>query len=60
MKDDPKMRRYRWSDGKVGRPKSWFIEIGEEGYEAEMKSLRQEIDRWYVEPFTHRITAFLR
>jgi len=60
MKDELKKRGYRWSDGKDGRPKSWFIEIGEDAYEAELKFLRQEIYRRDVEPFTQRITAFER
>lgn len=60
MKDNLKKRGYRWNDGTNGRPKSWFIEIGEDAYEAEMKFLRQEIYRQDVEPFTQRITAFER
>lgn len=60
MKDELKKRGYRWNDGKDGRPKSWFIEIGEDAYEAEMKFLRQEIYRRDAEPFTQRITAFER
>jgi len=60
MKDELKKRGYRWSDGKDGGLKSWFIEIGEDAYEAELKFLRQEIYRREVEPFTQRITAFER
>ncbi|KLK94788.1 DNA polymerase III subunit epsilon [Microvirga vignae] len=60
MKDALKKRGYRWCDGKDGRPKSWFIEIGEDAYEAEMKFLRQEIYRRDVEPYTQRLTAFER
>ncbi|MGO4525073.1 3'-5' exonuclease [Microvirga sp. 2MCAF35] len=60
MKDNLKKRGYRWNDGTNGRPKSWFIEIAEDAYEAEMKFLRQEIYRRDVEPFTQRITAFER
>lgn len=60
MKDALKKRGYRWNDGTDGRPKSWFIEIPEDSYEAEMAFLRQEIYRRDVEPFTQRITAFER
>jgi DNA polymerase-3 subunit epsilon len=60
MKDALKKRGYRWNDGTDGRPKSWFIEIGEDAYEAELTFLRQEIYRRNVEPFTQRITAFER
>lgn len=60
MKDNLRKRGYRWNDGTNGRPKSWFIEIAEDAYEAEMKFLRQEIYRRDVEPFTQRITAFER
>jgi DNA polymerase-3 subunit epsilon len=60
MKDTLKKRGYRWNDGTNGRPKSWFIEIAEDMYEAELKFLRQEIYRRDVEPFTQRITAFER
>ncbi|MGF9764351.1 3'-5' exonuclease [Microvirga sp. 0TCS3.31] len=60
MKDNLKKRGYRWNDGTSGQPKSWFIEIAEDAYEAEMKFLRQEIYRRDVQPFTQRITAFER
>jgi DNA polymerase III subunit epsilon len=60
MKDELKKRGYRWNDGTDGRPKSWFIEISEDAYEAELTFLRQEIYRRNVEPFTQRITAFER
>jgi len=60
MKDNLKKRGYRWNDGTNGRPKSWFIEIDEDAYEAEMTFLRREIYRRDVEPFTQRITAFER
>jgi DNA polymerase-3 subunit epsilon len=60
MKDNLKKRGYRWNDGTNGQPKSWFIEIAEDAYEAETEFLRQEIYRRDVEPFTQRITAFER
>ena len=60
MKDNLKKRGYRWNDGTNSQPKSWFIEIAEDAYEAEVKFLRKEIYRRGVEPFTQRITAFER
>ncbi|MFC4173443.1 3'-5' exonuclease [Microvirga sp. GCM10011540] len=60
MKDELKKRGYRWSDGKDGRLKAWFIEISEDAYETEVEFLRQEVYRRDVEPFTQRITAFER
>jgi DNA polymerase III subunit epsilon len=60
MKNELKKRGYRWNDGTDGRPKSWFIEVAEDAYEAELMFLRREIYRRDVEPFTQRITAFDR
>ena len=46
MKDHLKARGYRWSDGSDGRPKSWWIEVGEEALDDELHSyLRSEIYR---------------
>lgn len=61
MKDHLKGRGYRWSDGSDGRPKSWWIEIGEEGLDEELRYLRTEIYRWNeADPPTVRLTAFDR
>ena len=49
-----------WSAVTPGRPKSWFAEIAEDAYEAELAFLRQEIYRRNVEPFIQRVTAFER
>ncbi|MBB4343082.1 hypothetical protein GGE56_004471 [Rhizobium leguminosarum] len=38
MKDHLKTRGYRWSDGSDGRPKSWWIEVGEEALDEELLS----------------------
>ncbi|WP_442981165.1 3'-5' exonuclease [Rhizobium sp. SL42] len=46
MKDHLKARGYRWSDGSDGRPKSWWVEIGEEALEDELRYLRSEIYRY--------------
>ncbi len=61
MKDHLKGRGYRWSDGSDGRPKSWWIEVGEDALEDELGYLRAEIYRWSeADPPTVRLTAFDR
>ncbi|WP_425311751.1 3'-5' exonuclease [Microvirga massiliensis] len=59
-KDDLKARCYKWNDGSNGRPKSWWIEVGEEALESEINFLQEEIYRRDLEPFVERITAFER
>ncbi|HEV7309219.1 3'-5' exonuclease [Ensifer sp.] len=61
MKDHLKARGYRWSDGSDGRPKSWWIEVGEDAAEDELGYLRAEIYRWKdADPPVKRLTAFDR
>jgi DNA polymerase-3 subunit epsilon len=61
MKDHLKARGYRWSDGSEGRPKSWWIEVGEEALEDEIHYLRTEIYRYAeADPPITRLTAFDR
>lgn len=61
MKDHLKSRGYRWSDGSDGRPKSWWIEVGEEAVDDELGYLRSEIYRWPdADPPRNRLTAFDR
>jgi DNA polymerase III epsilon subunit-like protein len=61
MKDHLKTRGYRWSDGSDGRPKSWWIEVGEEAFEDELRYLRAEIYRYPdADPPIKRLTAFDR
>lgn len=61
QKDRLKARGYRWSDGSDGRPKSWWIEIGEEAMEKELRFLRSDIYRWdEADPPIQRLTAFDR
>lgn len=58
MKDKLKERRYRWSDGTDGRPKSWWTEVGEEELDAELEYLRTEIYNWRdAEPLIQKLTA---
>lgn len=60
MKDVLKKRGYRWNDGTDGRPKSWWIDIDEDAYPAELTFLQREAYRREVEPFAQRITAMER
>lgn len=61
MKDHLKARGYRWSDGSDGRPKSWWIEIGEEVLDEELRYLKAEIYRYAdADPPIKRLTAFDR
>ena len=61
MKDHLKARGYRWSDGSDGRPKSWWIEVGEEALDDELHYLRAEIYRSpNADPPIKRLTAFDR
>ncbi|MBB4116404.1 DNA polymerase-3 subunit epsilon [Rhizobium sp. BK226] len=61
MKDHLKARGYRWSDGSDGRPKSWWIEVGEEALDDELHYLRAEIYRYPdADPPIKRLTAFDR
>ncbi|MDO8878983.1 MAG: 3'-5' exonuclease [Pseudolabrys sp.] len=43
LKDALKARGYRWNDGTDGRPKSWFIDVGEEKRDTELSYLKEEI-----------------
>lgn len=58
MKDRLKERRYRWSDGTDGRPKSWWTEVGEDELDTELEYLRTEIYGWRdAEPLVQKLTA---
>ncbi|OJG00151.1 DNA polymerase III subunit epsilon [Pararhizobium antarcticum] len=58
MKDHLKARGYRWSDGSEGRPKSWWIEVGEEALADELHYLRTEIYRYSdADPPIKHLTA---
>jgi DNA polymerase III subunit epsilon len=61
MKDQLKVRGYRWSDGSDGRPKAWWAEVAEEDCDDELRFLRTEIYQWPdADPPTQRLTAFDR
>jgi DNA polymerase-3 subunit epsilon len=60
LKDGLKRRGYRWSDGSDGRPRSWYIDVGETAVESEIAFLRTEIFARDVEPRLQTLTAFTR
>jgi DNA polymerase-3 subunit epsilon len=60
LKDSLKRRGYRWSDGTDGRPKSWYVDVGESAVDDEIAFLRTEIYLREVEPRLLTLTAFTR
>jgi DNA polymerase-3 subunit epsilon len=58
LKDVLKARRYRWSDGSDGSPRSWYIDVAEDERAAEIAFLRSEIyQKEEVDLRTHVLTA---
>lgn len=60
LKDSLKRRGYRWSDGTDGRPKSWYVDVGECAVDDELAFLKAEIYLRDVEPRLQTLTAFTR
>ena len=60
LKDSLKRRGYRWSDGTDGRPKSWYVDVGESAVGDELAFLKAEIYMCDVEPRLQTLTAFTR
>jgi DNA polymerase-3 subunit epsilon len=60
LKDILKRRGYRWSDRTDGRPKSWYIDIGEDVLDDEIAFLRSEIYLRDIKPRLQTFTAFDR
>jgi DNA polymerase-3 subunit epsilon len=60
LKDSLKRRGYRWSDGTDGRPKSWYVDVGEPAVDDELAFLKAEIYLRDVEPRLQTLTAFTR
>ena len=60
LKDSLKKRGYRWSDGSDGRPKSWYVDVGESAVDDELAFLKAEIYLRDVEPRLQTLTAFTR
>jgi DNA polymerase-3 subunit epsilon len=59
-KDDLKKRGYRWSSGKDGTPRAWWIDVAEADIDAEKAYLRTEIYKRDVAFPIAEITAFNR
>jgi DNA polymerase-3 subunit epsilon len=57
LKDVLKAHGYRWSDGSDGRPRSWYIDVGEDRLQAELDYLRTDIYQRDAEPPVVRIGA---
>lgn len=58
LKDQLKVRGYRWNDGTDGRPRAWNVDVLEEHAQAELDFLRKEIyQRNDVDIAWVRITA---
>ena len=60
LKDSLKRRGYRWSDGTDGRPKSWYVDVGESAVDDELAFLKAEIYLRDVEARLQTLTAFTR
>jgi DNA polymerase III subunit epsilon len=60
LKDALRRRGYRWSDGSDGRPRSWYVDVGESALQDEITFLRSEIYLRDVEPRLQTLTAFTR
>jgi DNA polymerase III subunit epsilon len=60
LKDSLKRRGYRWSDGTDGRPKSWYVDVGESAVDNELAFLKAEIYLRDVQPRLQTLTALTR
>jgi DNA polymerase III subunit epsilon len=58
--DGTQRRGYRWCNGSYGRPRSWYIDIGEEQLGNEIAFLKTEIYLSEVEPRLQTLTALSR
>jgi DNA polymerase-3 subunit epsilon len=61
LKDTLRSRRYRWSDGSDGRPRSCYIHVSKPSLDAEVSVLRTEmIYLSDIEPRLQTLTAISR
>jgi DNA polymerase-3 subunit epsilon len=60
LKNALKRRGYRWSDGRDGRPRSWYIDVDESKLGDEIAFLKTEIYLRDVEPRLQTLTALDR
>ena len=55
-----KARGYRWNAGENGNPKSWYIDLPEDGMEDELAFLKNEVFHRDANPRIDKINAFDR
>ena len=60
LKDVLKRRGYRWCDGSDGRPRSWYIDVGEDRLEDEIAFLRTGVYLSEAQPRLQTLTALSR
>jgi DNA polymerase III subunit epsilon len=60
LKELLKRRRYRWSDGSDGRPRSWYIDVEQDKLDGELNFLRSEVYQRDVDIDCCEITALDR
>ncbi|WP_295224971.1 3'-5' exonuclease [uncultured Brevundimonas sp.] len=60
LKDQLRARGYRWNGDAVNGPRAWYIDVDEDGCEAELAFLKSEIYRGDVDLLVRRIDAYDR
>lgn len=60
LKDVLKARGYCWNPDGTPFPKAWFIDVFEDGLEAEVSFLQKEIYQREIQLLTRKIDAFNR
>jgi DNA polymerase-3 subunit epsilon len=60
LKDALKHRGYRWSDGKDGKLRSWYVDVDQDGLAEEIAFLEREICQRDFDPRFQALTAFDR
>ena len=59
-KETLKRRGYRWSGGEDGRPRAWWVDLGETALNAEVGFLREQVYGGDAQLLPRRITAYDR
>lgn len=60
LKEQLKVRGYRWHDGSDGRPRAWYIDVAEEARASELEFLTKEIYQRDIDLTVTPITAYER
>jgi DNA polymerase-3 subunit epsilon len=60
LKQVLKARGYRWSDGSDGSPRSWYIDVDEDGHPTEIEFLRTQIYQCEIDIRARALTALER